>query len=79
MKYKTHTKLVHELHEYMFPVQCEEIKNQASNSTSCSDRAQRSLVLVADRLYRGLQVTSSFCNLRLRSEGVVLRGVLYIF
>ena len=36
------------------------IKNQPSNSTSCSDNALRLLVLVLGKLYWGLQVTSSF-------------------
>ena len=36
------------------------IKNQSSNSTSSSDNALRLLVLVAGKLYWGLQVTSSF-------------------
>ena len=35
------------------------IKNQACNPTSCSDNALQFLVLVADRLYWGLQVTTS--------------------
>ena len=39
---------------YMFSVRCEELKNQPSNSTSCSDNALRSLVLVVGRLYWGL-------------------------
>ena len=46
------------------------IKNQPSNITSCSDNALRLLVLVAGRLYSGLQVRSSFCNLGLRFEGL---------
>ena len=45
------------------------IENQPSNSTSCSDNALCLLVLVAGRLYRGLQVTSSFSIL-----GCVLKG-----
>jgi hypothetical protein len=36
------------------------IKNQPSNSTSCSDNALHLLVLVAGRVYWGLQVTSLF-------------------
>ena len=44
------------------------IKNQSSNSTSCSDNALRWLVFMAGRLYWGLQVTSSFsiwgCDLK---------------
>ena len=36
------------------------IKNQPSNSTSCSDNALHLLVLVTCNLYWGLQVTSSF-------------------
>ena len=36
------------------------IKNQPANSTSCSNNALRLLVVVACRLYWGLQVMSSF-------------------
>ena len=36
------------------------IKNKSSNPTSCSDNALRLLVLVLERLYWELQVTSSF-------------------
>ena len=32
-------------------VQCEQIKNQSINFTSCSDDAVRLMVLVTDRLY----------------------------
>ena len=55
------------------------IKNQPSNSTSCSDSAVHLLVPVAGILYWGLQVTSSFSNLGLRYtrlfwERFVLKG-----
>ena len=53
----------------MFVVQREKIKNQPSNSTSCSDNALRLLILVADILYLGLRVTSSFLI-----WGCVLKG-----
>ena len=43
-------------------------KDEPSNSTSYSDNALHMLVLVAGRLYWGLQVTSSFCNLGLCFE-----------
>ena len=47
-------------------------KNQASNSTSCSDNALVCLLVhVADRLYWGLQVTYS-----LSIWGCVLKGCL---
>ena len=47
------------------------IKNQPSNSISCGDNALlRLLLLVAGSLYQELQVTSSFCNLELRFEGL---------
>ena len=50
------------------------IKNQPSNSTSCSDNALvRLLVLVASRLYWGLQVMSSFSI-----WGCVLKGFFEI-
>ena len=65
MKYKNHIKLMHR------------IKNQSSNSTSCSDDALRLSVLVVGRLYWGLQVTSSFCNLGLRFEGLFWKRYIY--
>ena len=46
------------------------IKNQPSNSTSCSDNALRLLVFVTSKLYRGLQVTSSSSSM----WGCVLKG-----
>ena len=48
------------------------IKNQASNSTSCSDDALlRLLVLVAGKSYRGLNLSDVFIsNLELRFEGL---------
>ena len=45
------------------------VKNQPSNSISCSDNALRLLVLVEGTLYWGLQVTSSFSI-----RGCVLKG-----
>ena len=52
------------------------IKNQLSNSTSRSDSVLRLLVLVASRLYWGLQVTSLFsilgCILKVSFEGGIL-------
>jgi hypothetical protein len=44
---------------YMFSVLCGKIKNQPSNSTSCSDNALRLLGLVAGILHWGFQTTSS--------------------
>ena len=53
-------------------------ENQPSNSTSCGDCALlRWLVLVTGKLYWGLQVRSSFCNMGLRFEGLVLREVYF--
>ena len=51
-------------------------KNQPSNSTSCSDNALHLLILVAGRLYWGLQLTSSF-----PIWGCILKGCFerYIF
>ena len=46
------------------------VKNQPSNSTSCSDNAPRLLVLVTSRLYWRLQVTSSSFSI----WGCVLKG-----
>ena len=55
------------------------IKNHPSNSTSCSDNAIRLLVLEACQLYQGLHqvMMSSFCNLRLRFEGLFERGIFW--
>ena len=81
MKHKAHIKLAHELYVVHVSSTMWRIKNRPSNSTSCSDNAlRRLLVLVAgSRLYRGLQVTSSFCNLGLRFEGLVWesRGIFW--
>ena len=47
------------------------VKNQPSNSTSCSDNVLRLLVLmIAGKVYSWLQVMSSFCNLGLHFEGL---------
>ena len=52
------------------------IKNQPSNSISCSDNAPRLLILVACILCRGLhQLTSSFSNWGCVSKGCFERGV----
>ena len=48
----------------------QKIKNQPSNSTSCSDNTLRLLVLVACILYQGLQVMSSSFSM----WGCVLKG-----
>jgi hypothetical protein len=61
---------------YMFPGIMWEIKNQPSNSTSCSDNALRLLVLVAGRLYWGLQVTSPFSIWGCVVKGCFERGML---
>jgi hypothetical protein len=61
IKCKTHIKVVHELHGTCSSTMWR-IKNQPSHSTSCSDNALRFLVLVADTLYWGLQVMSSFLS-----------------
>ena len=50
MKCKTHIKLAHELYDTFFLYNVK-IKNQASNSTSCSDSAPCLLVLGMGRLY----------------------------
>ena len=54
------------------------IGSQPSNSTSCSDDVRRLLVLVTSKLYRGLQVTSSFsiwgCFEGLYWERYILKG-----
>ena len=51
------------------------IKNQPSNFTSYSDNALRLLVLVAENLYRGLQVMSSFSSWGCVLKGYFERGV----
>ena len=53
------------------------IKNQPSNSTSCSDNALRLLVLVAGILHWGLWVYVFFFNSRLCHEGLFLREVYF--
>ena len=53
------------------------IKNQPSNSTSCSDNALRLLVLVAGKLYWGLQVTSSFSIWGCVLKGCFERGIFW--
>ena len=62
----------------MFPVQCEKIKNQPSNSTSCSDNALRLLVLVADKLYLRISSDVFIFNMGLRYEGLFwARGIYW--
>ena len=53
------------------------IKNQPSNSTSCNDNALRRLVLVASRLYRGLQEASSFSIWDCTLKGYFERGIYF--
>jgi hypothetical protein len=62
---------------YMFPVRCEELENQPSNSTSCSDNALCLLVLVASKLYWGLQVRSSFSIWGCIMKGCVEGGMFW--
>ena len=60
----------------MFSIQCEECKNQTFNSTSCRDNTLRLLVLVMmDKLYRGLQVMSSFSIWSCVSKDYIERGI----
>ena len=71
MQYKTRIKLVHEFNMRHVSNTMWRIKNQPSNSASCSDNALvRLLVLVVGRLNWGLQVTSSSFSIR----GWVLKG-----
>jgi hypothetical protein len=56
-------------------VQREELRNQQSNSTSCSENALRSLVHVAGRLYGGLRAMSSFSNWGCVLKGYFERGI----
>ena len=53
------------------------IKNQSSNSISCSDNALRLLVLVMGILCWGLQVTSSFSNWGCVLKGGFERGIFW--
>jgi hypothetical protein len=53
------------------------IKNQPSNSTSCSDNVLRLLVLVVGKLYWGLQVTSSFSIWGCILKGCFERGTFW--
>ena len=53
------------------------IKNQPSNSTSCSDNALHLLVLVMGILYWGLQVTSSFSIWGCILKGCFERGIFW--
>jgi hypothetical protein len=59
MNNKIHIKFVHELHGTCFQ---DNEKNQESTiyPTCCSDNVLCLLILVTCRLYRGLQLTSSF-------------------
>ena len=59
IKYKAHIKPLHATWYIHISNPMWRIKNQPSNSTSCSDNALCLLVLVVGRLYWGLQVTSS--------------------
>ena len=52
-------------------------ENRPSNSTSCSDNALRLLVLEVGRLYRGLQVTSSFSIWGCVLKGCFERGIFW--
>ena len=61
----------------MFLVQCEEFKNQPSNSTSCSDNALCLLVLVTCILYWGFQVTSLFSIWGCVLKGCFERGIFW--
>ena len=54
-----------------------EPSQRQSNSTSCSDNALRLLVLVAGRLYEGLQVTSSFSIWGCVLKGCFERGIFW--
>ena len=53
------------------------IKNQPSNSTSCSDNALHLLVLMMGILYWGLQVTSSFSIWGCILKGCFERGIFW--
>ena len=53
------------------------IKNQPSNSTSCSDNALRLLVLMAGTLNWGLQVMSSFSIWGCVLKGYFERGIFW--
>ena len=68
MKYKTYIKLVHEIYNTCSGTMWR-IKNQPSNSSSCSDNALCLLVLVLGSLYWELKVTSAFSI-----WGCVLKG-----
>jgi len=53
------------------------IKNQPSNSNSCSNNALRLLILVAGRLYWRLQVASSFSIWGCVLKGCFERGIIW--
>ena len=53
------------------------IKNQPSNSTSCSDNELRLLALVTDILYQGLQVIFSFSIWGCILKGYFERGIFW--
>ena len=74
MTYKTHIKLVHELHGTCFRYN---VKSYESDSISCSDNTLRLLVLVAAILYWGLQVTSSFSIWGRVLKGCFERGIFW--
>jgi hypothetical protein len=76
MNYKTHNKLVHESYGTCFQYDVQ-IKNQPSNSTSCSDNALRLLVLVVGILYRGLQGTSPYSIWGCALKGCFKRGIFW--
>ena len=70
MKCKTHIKLVHELYATCFPTQCEKLRINHLTPFVVVTLTLRLSVLVADELYWGLQVTSSFSPI----WGCVLKG-----
>ena len=76
MKYKTHIELVHQLYDTCFQF-IWRIKNQPSNSSSCSDNALRLFVLVAGGLYWRLHVTSSFSIWGCVLKGCLERGIFW--
>ena len=75
MKYETYIEFVHELSMVHVSNPMWRVKNQPSNSTSCSDNALHLWVLVAGRLYWGLQVTSYIFNLVCDLKGCFERGI----
>ena len=76
MKYKTHLNLCMKYMIHIFNIMWR-IKNQPSNSTSCSENAVRLLILVTGRLYWELQVTSSFSIWGCVLKGCLERGIFW--